>query len=120
MAGGLGQPAVRRLRRPLVDGAPRHVQRDEGPAGEGSDPDGAEGGRCLLAAPAVAQRGDAGSAGDLAMSLEHPPDGVAVPHLLERPAREERGDLGFAVGRRQEQVAQVAHRVVLDVVHVAE
>ena len=41
-----------------------------------------------LAPPApVAQRGDARRAGLLAVGLEHLPDGLAVPHLLERPSR---------------------------------
>ena len=55
-----------------------------------------------------------------AMRFEHLSDGLAVPHLLEHPTGEERGDGGVLVGRRQQEVAQVAHGVVLDVVHVAD
>ena len=68
----------------------------------------------------LAQRGDAGRARLLAVGLEHLPDGLAVPHLLEHPAGEEGGDGGVLVCRRQEEVAQVADGVVLDVVHVAQ
>ena len=69
---------------------------------------------------ALAQGGDPGRPGLLAVRLEHGPDGLAVPHLLEDPAREERGDLGVLVGRGEQQVTQVAHGVVLHVVHVAQ
>jgi hypothetical protein len=43
-----------------------------------------------------------------------------VPELLEGPHREERRHLGIVVRGRDQQVAQVADGVVLDVVHVAE
>ena len=116
----LGQPGVAGLGRPLVDGAPRHVQGDEGPAREGGRGDGAErAGRLAPPAP-VAQRGDARRTRLLAVGLEHLPDGLAVPHLLEDPAGEEGGDRRVLVGRRQQEVAQVADGVVLDVVHVAQ
>jgi hypothetical protein len=96
------------------------VKGDEGPPGEGGRCDGAEGGHGLLAPVVVAHGGDPGCTGQLAVGLEHPPDRLAVPHLLEDPAGEEGGDLRILVGRGQEEIAQVAHRVVLDVVHVAQ
>jgi hypothetical protein len=68
----------------------------------------------------VAQRRYAGRAGHLAVRLQHLPDGFAVPHLLVYPAREKGRDFGILVGRRQEEVAQIADRVVLYVVHVAQ
>ena len=44
--------------------------------------------------------------------------GFAVPILLERPHREERGHLVVAVGGCDEQITEVADGVVLDVMHV--
>ena len=43
-----------------------------------------------------------------------------MPHLLVAPDGEEGGDVGIAVRRSDEEVAQVADRVVLDVVHVPQ
>ncbi|HWD54900.1 MAG TPA: hypothetical protein VG346_07245 [Acidimicrobiales bacterium] len=68
----------------------------------------------------VAQGPDAGRAGHLAVRLEHLADGLAVPHFLEDPAGEEGRDLGVLVGRREEQIPQVTHGVVLNIMHVAQ
>src|SRR5262249_54347705 len=45
---------------------------------------------------------------------------LAVPVLLENPHRQEGGDLGVGVRRRDQQVAQVADGVALDVGHVTQ
>ena len=66
------------------------------------------------------QRRDAARAGRLAVGPEHRCDGLAVPELLEGPDRQERREVRVAVGGRDEQIAQVADGVVLDVVHVAQ
>ena len=116
----LGQACIAGLRRPLVDGTPRHVQRNEGASREGGQADRAHGRHGLAAAAAVPQFGDPWRACLLAVRLEDASDGLAVPHLLEDPAGEERGDLGLLMRRRQQEVAQVADRVVLHVVHVAQ
>ncbi len=63
---------------------------------------------------------DARPAGDLVVGAQHLADRLAVPELLVRPHREEAGDDRVVVGAGHEQVAQVAHGVVLDVVHVAQ
>ena len=54
------------------------------------------------------------------MSGEDGPERLAVPVLLECPHREERGHLVVPVRGRDQQVAQVADRVMLDVVHVLD
>ena len=55
-----------------------------------------------------------------AVGGEHVAERLAVPQLLVGPAAEERGHVGVGVGRRHEEVAQVADRVQLDVVHVLD
>ena len=55
-----------------------------------------------------------------AVGGEHVTERLAVPQLLVDPAPQERGDLGVGVGRGHEQVAEVADRVQLDVVHVLD
>jgi hypothetical protein len=71
-------------------------------------------------AEAAPQRRDAARAGWLAVGPEHGGDGLAVPELLEGPDRQERRQVRVAVGGRHEQIPEVADRVVLDVVHVAQ
>jgi hypothetical protein len=62
--------------------------------------------RDLLLTPAtVAQRSNARCTRLLSVRFEHLPDGLAVPHLLEHPTGEERGDGGVLVCRCQQQVA---------------
>ena len=51
---------------------------------------------------------------------EHPGDGRAVPVLLGVPMRHERGHHWITMGPGHQQIAQVAHRVRLDVVHVGQ
>jgi RNA polymerase sigma-70 factor, ECF subfamily len=120
MAGHLGQAAIAGLGGPLVDGAPGHVQGDEGAPGEGGRADGAKGGECVASAAALAECGYPGVARLLAVGPEHLADSLAVPHLLEDPAGEERGDHRVAVRRGEEEITQVADGMVLDVVHVAQ
>ena len=55
-----------------------------------------------------------------AMGLEDGPDGLAVPELLVGPTGQEGCHVGILVGRGQKEIAQVADRVVLDVVHIAQ
>ena len=113
------EPGVARLRRPLVDGAPGHVHGGE-LACQGGRQHRRHGAEPVPPAEPGAHGGDAPHAARLAVRLEHPSDGLPVPVLLERPEREERRDLGVSVHARHQQVAQVADRVVLDVVHVAQ
>ena len=61
-----------------------------------------------------------GGEGERERLLEHLADGLAVPHLLEDPAGQERRDLRVLVGRGEEEVPQVAHGVMLHVVHVLQ
>jgi len=54
------------------------------------------------------------------MGIQYRGNRLAVPILLKAPEREERGDFGIAMGGCDEQIAEVADRVQLDVVHVAQ
>jgi hypothetical protein len=56
----------------------------------------------------------------LTVVVQHLPQRLAVPVLLEVPEREEGRHVGVVVGPGVQEVAQVARRVVLDVVHVAQ
>ena len=73
-----------------------------------------------MAADPLAGGLDPLAAARLAVGLEHLAERLAVPELLEHPERQERRDLGVAVGVGHQHVAQVADGVVLDVVHVAQ
>ena len=85
-----------------------------------ADADGRKGGDGLLAPASVAQRGNPRGAGDLIVGGQHTSDGLAVPHLLEDPTGQEGGDLRILVRRGEQEVPQVAHGVMLHVVHVAQ
>ena len=120
VVGLLGESGITSLRGPFIDRAPSHVQGDERLAGEGGREDGAEGRHGLLAPTSLSQGRYAGSTGLFTMCRQHLTDGLAMPHLLEDPAREKRGDLRVLVGRGEQKIPQVADGVVLHVVHVTQ
>jgi hypothetical protein len=120
VSGALAQTGVGGLGRPFVDGSPGHVHRRPGLADQ-ERADGVGGGRQAVEAPQpLAGRADPRAARRFAMRGEDGPDGFTVVHLLEVPQGEEGRDRGIPVGGGHEQVAEVADRVVLDVVHVTE
>ena len=116
----LGEAGVAGLCRPLVDRAPRHVHRGHRPAEQRRGRRRDDRADAVAGAAPGPQLTDPGRTGGLAMSGEHRRDRLPVPELLVGPEREERGDLGVGVRRRDEQVTQVADGVVLDVVHVTQ
>jgi hypothetical protein len=120
MLGTFDQSCIASLRRPLVDGTPGHVQGDKGLTGEGGRTNRAECRDCLLASALFPQGGDAGRTCLFPVHLKHLANRLAVPHLLEDPAGEERGDSGVLMGGRKEEIPQIADRVMLYVVHVAQ
>ena len=120
MVGLLREPPIRRLRGPLVDGTPRHVDRGERAAGDRGAEAEEERRQALLHAKAHSHRTDAVTSIGLTMGGEHRTQCLAVPVLLERPHREERRHLVVTVCGSHQQVAEVADGVVLDVVHVAD
>ena len=118
MAGPLSEPHVRRLGGPLVHRTPgqrhRHDvlgQRRCEHRGQRAESPTADPLTCGV---------DARPAGDLAVCPQHLADRLAVPELLVRPHGEKAGDHRIVVGTGHEEVAQVAHGVVLDVVHVPQ
>ena len=118
MAGPLGEPHVGGLGGPFVHRTPgqRHRHDVLGQHRREHRPQRAE----PSAADPLAGGVDPRPAGDLVVRPEHLADRLAVPELLVGPHREEGGDDRVVVGASHEQVAQVAHGVVLDVVHVAQ
>ena len=120
VAGTVDQAGVTGLGRPLVDGAPRHVDGGEGVAGEARSQRVQQRRQAVPHAEAPAHLADPARPVGLVVRGEHPADGLPVPHLLVAPHGEEGRHGGIAMRRRDEQVAQVADGVVLDVVHVAQ
>ncbi len=118
--GALGKAPVCGLRGPLVDRTPRHVDRRERTSGDRRAEPEEHGRQALLDLESGAHRRHPVPARRFAVGSEHRAECFAVPVLLECPHREERRHLVVTMRRGHEKVAQVADRVVLDVVHVAD
>jgi hypothetical protein len=120
--------------RELVDRTPHHVDRSEVTGRHraqhrGDDPQPVANAEAdPQVAPAIPVSGHRGGAvGQLglgrhldAVRAQEVREGLTVPELLVDPTAEERRDLGVDRDTRCEQVAQVDHRVRLDVHHVVE
>ena len=116
---GLGQEQpVGSLRQHLVDRAPCHRHGDDLVTDERRGPERERTQR--VTALRTPDLGDARRTRDHIVRGQHTAYGLAVPVLLGVPVRHERRDLGIAMGSRHEQVAEVAHGVRFDVVHVAQ
>ena len=119
MIGDLSESVVRRIGRPLIDRAPRHVHRGKLAHTMAERP---ENGRTPkqvtlvepthLDQPSVVRWP--------IMRCQHPTDCLAVPILLVVPQREKRCELRVFPCGHQQQLTGVQHRLILDVVHVGQ